>query len=388
MELQNYQSLFAQIIGLNERYKNIDEVTGENFNILRILKLESSEVRMHSALIAELLNPRGSHGQKDVFLQIFIDKFCKTDFLVDATSSVVNLEKHTGYLATDKLSGGRLDIFIHDKFGHHIIIENKIFAGDQENQLVRYYNYSKDATILYLTLDGRLPNERSYGNLDPEKHFKCISYETDIISWLESCRKEVAILPTLRESITQYINLIKYLTNQTPNHAMQEDISNIIRSNMQASILIADNIKNAQAQIISEFGRSLENEIKTRGLDLSYDLNLRKRFNGFYVSKPLWRELRIVFQFQTNDNELVYGIAATQDPLIKPVSTELRAKVELIPNNYERGNTWWPWLQLMEKPYDNWHNHEVWQAIGNGEMLRNVLSKIDTLIKHIGDIKL
>lgn len=33
MEILNYHNLFAQITGLTERYRNINEITGEDFNL-------------------------------------------------------------------------------------------------------------------------------------------------------------------------------------------------------------------------------------------------------------------------------------------------------------------------------------------------------------------
>ena len=47
--LQNFNNLAEKLTTINERYKNINEITGESFNVFRILKLESAEVRMHSA---------------------------------------------------------------------------------------------------------------------------------------------------------------------------------------------------------------------------------------------------------------------------------------------------------------------------------------------------
>lgn len=41
-----------------EKWKN-----GDFFNIFSILKMETDEVKTHSAFLAELLNPKGSHGQ-------------------------------------------------------------------------------------------------------------------------------------------------------------------------------------------------------------------------------------------------------------------------------------------------------------------------------------
>ena len=49
-------------------------------------------------------------------------------------------------------------------------------------------------------------------------------YKNDIIQWLEKCRKEAVTHSILRETITQYINLIKYLTHQTINENMEKEI--------------------------------------------------------------------------------------------------------------------------------------------------------------------
>ena len=40
---------------------------GENFNVFNVLGLWSEEVRLHSAMLAELLNPDGSHGCSEAF---------------------------------------------------------------------------------------------------------------------------------------------------------------------------------------------------------------------------------------------------------------------------------------------------------------------------------
>jgi len=42
--------------------------------------MESDEVKTHSRFLAELLNPKGSHGQKDVFLKKFVERFGILDF--------------------------------------------------------------------------------------------------------------------------------------------------------------------------------------------------------------------------------------------------------------------------------------------------------------------
>ena len=58
------ESILDEVRVLKAKYDERAEVTGENFNVFSILDRESDEVKTHSAIIAELLNPRGSHSQR------------------------------------------------------------------------------------------------------------------------------------------------------------------------------------------------------------------------------------------------------------------------------------------------------------------------------------
>lgn len=190
METIQFKTLLEQVNTLNNHYKKINYLTGENFNIFRILKLESSEVRLHSAFLAELLNPQGNHGQKDIFLKLFVDLFCFKKNLIVTESCRVEIEKHITSINQDFTEGGRIDIVITDKNGHQILIENKIYAPDQKNQLLRYHYYAPKADLLYITLDGKEPDKNSYNSLINEEHFKCFSYKTDILKWRNCAEKK------------------------------------------------------------------------------------------------------------------------------------------------------------------------------------------------------
>jgi len=161
-------------------------------------------VRIHSAFLAELLNPQGSHGQGDIFLKLFVK-----DHDFDFASAKVKVEKHIG--SVGQTTGGRIDIDIWDKNDFHIIVENKIYAKDQENQLIRYYNYGKGKRkfkLFYLTLEGDMPDEEtsccdkeSQIALKESEDYTLLSYKVDILEWLAACREKAATHPTLREGI-------------------------------------------------------------------------------------------------------------------------------------------------------------------------------------------
>ena len=125
--MEEIKNLLTNINTIIEKNNEILEATGGRFNIFNVLGLTSNEVRLHSALLAELLNPNGTHGLKDEFLKEFttllnIEKF-------GTKSAKVQIEKSIG--PTTETDGGRVDIIISDYNNCAIIIENKIYAGDQ-----------------------------------------------------------------------------------------------------------------------------------------------------------------------------------------------------------------------------------------------------------------
>src|SRR5437660_12720896 len=86
------------------------QATGEQFNIFQILRVGHLEVTTHSPILAELLNPKGRHGQGAAFLRLFLARFKIGGF--DVERAKVNMEYHIGAI-TDK-SGGRIDIVTKD----------------------------------------------------------------------------------------------------------------------------------------------------------------------------------------------------------------------------------------------------------------------------------
>ena len=235
MEQQPLQNFLTQISAIIRQYSKIAELTGENFNVFNILGLTTNEVRTHSAFIAELLNPNGSHGKKDTFLSLFLQQMEIKDFYSEDARVVV--EKHVGFISSDTTEGGNIDIIAIDKDNRAVIIENKIYAPDQPSQLLRYSNYGKkfhgnSFTLFYLTLDGKDANNESKCGLS-EEEFHRISYSIDILDWLEKCKEKSVDHPILRETITQYIFLIRLLTGQTTNNAMANEIVTKIVSNQE-----------------------------------------------------------------------------------------------------------------------------------------------------------
>lgn len=212
---EKLDSLLTGTKVLIQHQRELKKHRGETFNVFSILKMEHRENETHSAFLAELLKPKGSHLKGNIFLKLFLETLDENLLThIDLETANVKVEHPVGKRDINTKTGGRIDIYIWDAIGNCISIENKIHAGDQEAQVERYCNHrSTQNKVYYLTLKGAEPSVFSKGNLQNHKDFFTISYRNEILEWLNKCIKESAEQPILRESIKQYKLLIQKLTS-------------------------------------------------------------------------------------------------------------------------------------------------------------------------------
>ncbi|PWA09803.1 PDDEXK-like family protein [Flavobacterium laiguense] len=402
--MEGVKNLLEKVGLIQKKYDDIAEITGEKFNIFSLLNLTSNEVRTHSAFIGELLNIKGSHGLKDIPLRLFIqmleNKFIHIEnrdeesekmidserFKIDTNAAKTTIEKHIGKLNDEKTEGGRIDIIVEDSGKKALIIENKIYAGEQENQLIRYYNYDKKSPILFLTLRGSEP--KSAKRLVKNEDYFNISYKEDITKWLGDCIKEATDKPMLREVLKQYVYLIKKLTGQTINKVMSSEIQDTIFKNFSAAEQIVKDFENAKNKIRNNVRESVIRKLKSK-LGLTFDINIHNKVqeknSGIWLRFKTPKTDSIIFgiePFSGNGNErnrLFYGVLDLQG----------KNKDVFIENgfsNTEKG--WWrerKSFESLENLYVDFDNIQFLEFLGkNKENQEKIAESISSqLIKYI-----
>lgn len=225
---KDISNLLKNVNLIKKKYDEILDATGGRFNIFRSCGVNHYE-NTHSAILAEFLKPDGTHGLKSKLLEYFIENLDE-GFNIQ-NFNFENSRVHKEYPTKE----GRIDILIEDNQNKAIIIENKIYAGDQWEQLKRYERFAinkygkENFQILYLSLDGKDASEQS----GKDVLYFPISYETTIINWLEKCVAIASRFPMVRETIIQYINHLKELTNKSSNNEMEQEIKTFIFQNEQ-----------------------------------------------------------------------------------------------------------------------------------------------------------
>lgn len=374
---------------------------GEYFNIFEIMNAETNEVNTHSSILAELLNPNASHGCATSFLDLFLNRInnlLEDNILTfDRKNTKVHVEHSIGLISEDKETGGRLDLLIESN-NHAIIIENKVYAGDQPKQLYRYRQYgdekfgSGNYLLLYLTLDAHSPNKESIngskGELEEGKDFLCISYKNFIREWLKDCMEKAYNKPLVRETIVQYYNLLSSLTYQNMEEKTKKELINLLATEDNFAIVfrIYNNFNEILNKIIQTELRKQVEEIATE-LNLKLDfrnINWSEQYSHFLLDKPEWNTGCICFEFLKNGfRDFKYGIHFKNKDTTEQ-NEKLRAKIqERIPGH---SNMWWATLNCFK--IRDWNNRGVYEKLYSGEIKKEMKANIDALIEATKDIVL
>ena len=259
-------------------YVRHEEGRREPFNLFTVLRSESDEVRLHSRFLAALLDHRKAPDAPRENLKHFLETVAKHgDFGSESAKRNFGeavIEASKGDFKSDSIQVEResdnIDILIVNRGepGWAFVVENKIWAGDQSEQLKRYHKILMDRGyqnehihLLYLTPHGHEPTESSAGKLD----VVCISYEKTLPSWLEGCRQRACDEPELRESVAQYLHLARKLTGTDRGREYMNELKALLLKEENNLVLAHDLSEakyKARAHLVHELWKAIENAMQ------------------------------------------------------------------------------------------------------------------------------
>lgn len=189
------------------RWLQRDQSEAPRFNLFRLFKLQELE-RYHSKLLAELLDPKGTHGQATFFLERFLDRIqlghLKSQ--ISGPSGQVWVRLEHPITAT-----GRVDLIVRCNRRLVLVIENKIHSDEGEDpdglkQLKKYWAWLQDQpeaekVLVFLTVHDEL------GSVPEAKR---LSYSRDIRAWLQDCLQS-GLPERVKETLRQYMEAVEDL---------------------------------------------------------------------------------------------------------------------------------------------------------------------------------
>ncbi len=321
---------------------NESKKRGNNdYNPLKAVQSQSDEVNMHSGFLVSLLDTRGEHYQDDLFLKLFLQTLGLESWFGETKNAQVFKEYKN------------IDIYISNG-EKHIIIENKIWSGDQDGQIARYINEIhanssddesvnyENIAVVYLTPFPRKPENNSLdkwdtdflfdekGNkiefkeimkkqldkkaeiyfLDEAKtlRYQNVTYKIDILEWIVECQKEVGNITSLNSALEFYKDIVKIITNQKES---KMDIAGFFRENTKGSnqlsqekrFEIAFEICKNEVEIMNAYLKNIADDIRksiSDGWEVAYDEN--NKCGNLFVFDEQYRD-KMAFSFSIERNK-------------------------------------------------------------------------------------
>ncbi len=274
---------------LKEAYENSKDYLYEDslrFNLLSIIEKDRDEAHVHSKVIYNLLSQDWGKKDKETFLTLFLKEIGIEDENIYDKNWEVTREKAFD-LDTIK---GRLDFEIKSK-DYIYIIEMKIDAGDQPEQLIRYQEFAKEEhkkyKIFYLTLDGHNASKKSIGeeeNLEENQkvEYTNISFKEEILNWLENCLKLVEGKENKLACINQYIASINKILGEKETKIKD----NILKSvkDIKTAITIYEKLNENLQKVLESFFEELNKKLKNKLKDIAPKLIYNKSYIEDYYN--------------------------------------------------------------------------------------------------------
>ena len=238
-----------------------------------------------------------------------------------------------------------------------------------------------------MTLNGKAAADFSTGgNINV---YKPLSYESHILDWLNRCVEKSACQPLLRETIRQYIELIKQLTNNTMDNISSEELINLLseKENVENVRTVKSLYKDVLEKTIERYvSPKLENVANELNLELFIDPNkvdhnftfdTKRNGNDFDFDFHLYfstkKDPKVVVHYMFcawNLMDLRWGIDSELS------SIKSSQKLDVFDDSSEEG---WSWV----KEFRNWNDKDTFKRVLDGKFADKVKEDLSTLLQEL-----
>lgn len=387
--MENIQNLLNKVDVIRQEAKRLraeSKAKGEEFDVFSVVGFWNEEVKFHSAIIAELLDPNGSHGAGDFYLKQFLKILKRDDFVLDINLVKPDSErkiKERDIGPKTETMGGRVDIIIEDG-EHALIIENKPGDGDQEVQMFRYRNYAdknyKDSILVYLTLDGREASD--YSTKRKRFDYKRLSYD-DILSWLDICSCKSLPDTNVKAVINQYKLHIKKILGITMDDNNSKELLELLTQNENNALAVKEILCMRDRwlnSIIEEYlFKPLGEYAKSKKMKFEKNKNTR----DFSIYKDSWKYYRVFLWPSDKTGCIRVGVSFCGDKQPNRNNRIFKKEYWKIDRKYEEPNEEWPygWKDLPSEM--NSFVFEKADKIIKGDVLKKVKQMFDKILNEI-----
>ena len=381
----HHRFLLAEAARLYERH---EAGRPDTFNVFSVLRSESDEVNLHSRFLSALLDWKSADGGRK-----------NLDDFLRCVADVQNFHEDGVLVERER---DNIDILVTNNSRQAVVIENKIWAGDQPKQLQRYHGILKrqgyrEVHLRYLTPDGHDPSEDSSGEVEYEN----LAYRDDKFqNWLRRCQQRAYDEPGLRESIAQYLRLVQRLTGTDYSEAYMDALVQLcLRDNN--FILVRDlkeAMDKARIRLLRTLWQEIEQKLQRRIPDLPekheisdiseekirhFVTGQRKLYHGLYYQ--FGEHAKLGIEVEGPYGWMFFGVRCGKHENDSE-HNEIRARMEDMEGHQ---GDWWPWSKYPRTDLNLRHPKlEDFTLLANDEdrekYVADLVDEIEPIWKRLG----
>ena len=378
--MSDYQLLLERVRWLYEKH---EAGRRKPFNVFSVLRSPSDEVNLHSRFIHALLDYRKSPEAQRENLNDFLQHVVEKEF--EEKDAKVERERDN------------IDILISSADSKQaIVIENKIWAGDQPEQLQRYYRKLRDRGysnihLLYLTPHGNEPSEDSPGDHD----YETISYKDDLPPWLERCQKRAGDEPELRVSVAQYRQLVRKLTGTDLTEAYMSELKELLKQGN--NLALAHDLREAMLEVhidlLKKLWKAIEFELnkEIQGLpEKGSDSDISpERIRHFVRGQKNYKHHGLYYPFGNGGvgvevgHSIYFGVYCHKGDHENEYNKLKEALKDVIGGT---STDWWPWHKYANEDLNlKYPAQETCEMLSNEKKRSEYVKKIADGLKEVWD---
>ena len=262
MEQQEVARLITETAPHIARIENDNIDNALKFNVFSALGITRKEV-IQSRFLAYLLDPNEHHCQSSIFLKTFLAKIGLPEMSKEQNKRVRVATEHPAE------GLGRMDIVLFCQPDWLVVIENKVDAGEAEQQLPRYAKWLDKQ-------QGYNPNSKRLVFLTPTGHESVtgIAGEYQQLSYLDLAEAFELLLnkikaQSVRIVLTQYIKNCKLIGGMDVATQDKQLLELLTKpENIKIALEIEQQTQLIRTQVVKEFGKHIQ-KILQRKLELA-----------------------------------------------------------------------------------------------------------------------
>lgn len=213
-----FDTIRSRVAIERQRQLEIDLTEASRFNVFDLIEPDENKL---SDILADLMNPTGSHGQGDLFVRSLFQELGFGASDTDGQIPTVSREALTHGIVK---SHRRMDVLV--EAGVLLAIENKVDSLEQPDQVKDYLQHLRYCAraqpqpfvLVYLTPNGRRPTSLRPDVLKielAEGRLRCWSYRQELRAWLDDCRRRCAAL-RIQSFLSDFIRYIDSAMKHEP----------------------------------------------------------------------------------------------------------------------------------------------------------------------------